>query len=143
MFSTPTCIVLSLSLSLTDILRTLRYLVKSPLPFDSIKKEKNFYSNLLILCRDGSNPDANKQAWKMVYELVKHHGGVVAFLDSTKLLNQLLETVSISAPLPVIRNSLFYIAQVRTCELALHQAANCMIGVAVVVGAGVIGACSY
>lgn len=36
----------------TCMLRTLRYLTKSPLPFDSIKKEKNFYSKYgMFACR--------------------------------------------------------------------------------------------
>lgn len=69
---------------------------------------------MLILCRDGANPAANQQAWKMVYQLVKFHAGVIPYLEANhKLLNQLLETISISAPLCVIRNSLHYISLVR------------------------------
>jgi len=50
----------------------------------------------------------------MVYQLVKFHAGVIPYLEANhKLLNQLLETISISAPLCVIRNSLHYISLVR------------------------------
>ena len=73
----------------------------------------NHCISLLQICREGDAPDANKEAWKLMYTLIRHHNGVVAWMEGNgKLLNQLLEIVSIGASMTVVRNSLYYIAKV-------------------------------
>eukprot|EP01094_Clydonella_sp_ATCC50884_P016471 TRINITY_DN2735_c0_g3_i1.p1 TRINITY_DN2735_c0_g3~~TRINITY_DN2735_c0_g3_i1.p1 ORF type:complete len:1185 (-),score=349.46 TRINITY_DN2735_c0_g3_i1:215-3769(-) len=95
------------------LLSTARSLCMAPLPFSSMKKELNFYLHLLQLCREGESPAANKEAWKLMYTLIRHHAGVVPWMEANhKLLNQLLEIVSIGASMTVVRNSLYYIAKI-------------------------------
>lgn len=130
MASTIKCDTVERREAKAHLIRTARQLTMSPEPFESMKKELSFYLNVLQMCRDGDAPAANKEAWKLMYTIIRYHGGVVAWMESNhKLLNSLIEIVSIGASMTVVRNSLYYFAKLldlsaKESELVFNNIAN-------------------
>eukprot|EP01106_Pelomyxa_sp_JSP_P012686 TRINITY_DN3579_c0_g1_i1.p1 TRINITY_DN3579_c0_g1~~TRINITY_DN3579_c0_g1_i1.p1 ORF type:complete len:332 (+),score=82.77 TRINITY_DN3579_c0_g1_i1:55-1050(+) len=90
----------------------LRYIFRHAIAFEPQKNDPNFYLKLLALCRD-HNKGVNTQSWKMFYNLVLYHTGVVDILDKNKILIQFFDIVGTTAHgNVVITNALHYITKV-------------------------------
>eukprot|EP01080_Neovahlkampfia_damariscottae_P007818 gene7818-12291_t len=76
------------------LLDTFRYLVKVPGLFKLAKNIKDFWPRLLKLCEDGTNIQFNRNAWRLFYQLIKFHSGVIETLKSSGHLLSFLSLIS-------------------------------------------------
>jgi len=95
----------------TNMLSTLRHLFKYYPVFDIIKKEEDFYSRLLSYCKDGASSDFNKEAWRLLYQLMRYHIGTLEVLSKDNILPGFLELVGTSSHITVITSGLHYITK--------------------------------
>ncbi|KAF2070855.1 hypothetical protein CYY_007826 [Polysphondylium violaceum] len=94
----------------TNMLCTLRHLFKCYPAYEIIKKEDDFYSRLLSYCKDGTSSDFNKEAWRLLYQLMRYHTGTLEIL-SKDILSNFLELVGTSSHITVITSGLHYITK--------------------------------
>eukprot|EP01133_Synstelium_polycarpum_P009160 gene9160-10749_t len=79
--------------------------------YDIIKKEEDFYSRLLGFCRDGASAEFNKEAWCLLYQIMKNHSGTLETLSKDAVLQGFMELVGTSSHTTVITNGLHYITK--------------------------------
>jgi len=111
----------------TNILKTLRYLLRPPLVFEFLRKEADFYLNLIQYCRDGVNLQCNRESWKTFYQIIFYHSGVLEYLagkSSNNLLYPFLDLISTSYNGIVIMNGLRYIAKLFSMVFAEQKRAQ-------------------
>ncbi|KAN0055710.1 hypothetical protein ACTA71_011593 [Dictyostelium dimigraforme] len=95
----------------TNMLSTIRSLLKFSLVFDVVKKEDDFYTRLLAFCKDGVSTEFNRQAWCLLYQLMRHHIGTIDSLIKDGILASFLEMMGTSSHPTVICHSLHYITK--------------------------------
>ncbi|EGC30806.1 hypothetical protein DICPUDRAFT_4465, partial [Dictyostelium purpureum] len=95
----------------TNMLSSIRHLLKFYPVFDVVKKEEDFYSRLLTFCKDGNSQDFNREAWCLLYQLMRHHTGTLESLSKENILSGFLETIGTSSHPTVICHSLHYITK--------------------------------
>ena len=76
------------------LLDSFRYLVKVPSLFKMAIKIKDFFPRLLKLCEDANNIQFNRNAWRLFYQLIKFHSGVIESLKQSGYLLSFLSLIS-------------------------------------------------
>lgn len=66
----------------------------------------------MVFCRENKNMEANKNAWKAFFEIIRYHPGIVDDLVKSQKLGQFLDIVTTGGGHIVIVNSLRYISKV-------------------------------
>ncbi|KAN0034841.1 hypothetical protein ACTFIV_001374 [Dictyostelium citrinum] len=95
----------------TNMLSTIRSLLKFSMVFDVVKKEDDFYTRLLAFCKDGVSAEFNRQAWCLLYQIMRHHIGTIESLIKDGILSGFLEMMGTSSHPTVICHSLHYITK--------------------------------
>jgi len=86
----------------------LKHVIKSPAVYEFLKKEPDFYSKMLLFCRDGSNQEFNREAWALFYQVIYYHQGVMEYLIKGNVMASFVELVGTSYNNIVISNGLHY-----------------------------------
>ncbi|EFA78486.1 hypothetical protein PPL_09138 [Heterostelium album PN500] len=95
----------------TNLVRCIRHLFKISAVYEIIRKEEDFYTRLLGYCRDGTSAEFNREAWKLLYQMTKNHGGTLETLSKDNILQSFMELVGTSSHSTVITNGLHYITK--------------------------------
>lgn len=91
---------------------SLRYLFRTKVLFEYQKNDSAFYFKLLSLCRD-PHKAVSKESWKLFYNILTYHSGVIDILEKHKLLIQFFDILGLNSPgNVVIINTLHCIAKV-------------------------------
>jgi len=90
------------------MLLCLKYLVRPPVVFDFLRREADFYSKLIVFCRDGASMNFNKNAWSLFYQILYQQQGVLDFLVKGNVLPPFLDLIGTSYNNVVISNALHY-----------------------------------
>lgn len=94
------------------LLSAVRILLRHRPVFEQIKLDTTFYQKLLSFCKDGRHFEFCKNAWKLFYELIEYHAGVLDFLDRSKLLSQFADILGTTVyGNTVMLHSLHYIGK--------------------------------
>jgi len=95
-----------------NILNCLRYLMKCPAVFELAKKDTDFFPKMVLFCRDGNDFEFNRAAWKMFYQMIYYHYGLLEFWIKNNYLSPFLELVGTSSNNIIMINGLHFISKV-------------------------------
>jgi len=77
-----------------------------------LKKETEFYSKMILFCRDGNNLEFNRDAWSLFHQMIYCHQGVLEHLIKANMLAPFLELVGTSYNNIIVSNGLHFITKV-------------------------------
>eukprot|EP00727_Mastigamoeba_balamuthi_P001158 m51a1_g11039 hypothetical protein (1089) ;mRNA; f:439373-443063 len=103
------------------VLAMLRVLMRHKGVFDIVRSDANlaFFSKLVGWCKDEKSRMLNKNAWRLLHELLDYHAGVIEMLDKSKLLTQFTDIISPEHEGAVVMtNSLHYLGKLFTMSLS-------------------------
>ncbi|GAM19331.1 hypothetical protein SAMD00019534_025060 [Acytostelium subglobosum LB1] len=113
------------SLVKSYMLESLRHLLKFNDLFEILKKETALYLKLLIpSCREGRNPDFNRNSWRMFFQIIRFHPTHIEYLEKNKYLAHFIEIVSTNASQVVLTNALHYITKLFSLVMYEHRRAT-------------------
>jgi hypothetical protein len=106
----------------TYMLECLRHLLKCPEVFNKlIRLNKAFVQKLIDICKDGTEMEFNRNAWRLFYQLFKFHPNVVEKIIKNGQMTAFLEMIGNGTSSVVMKNSIHYFNKVRKNERKLNH----------------------
>lgn len=100
------------------MLECLRHLLKCPDVWEHLKKDHTIvFNRVLDICKDGTDMEFNRNAWRLFYQLIKFHAGMLEFLIKNGRIINFLELIGSGASSVVITNSLHYFNKILNLPL--------------------------
>lgn len=82
--------------------------------------------NILSWCKDGRHPQCNHMAWKMFFELIAYHNGVLEELIADKTLGSFTDLIAANKAHSVVTiNSIHYIGKIFTLVQSENERRKC------------------
>ncbi|EGC39604.1 hypothetical protein DICPUDRAFT_93545 [Dictyostelium purpureum] len=95
----------------TNMLISLRHILKVQEIFETIKKEEKLFKFLIPSCRDGKNPEFNRNSWRLFFQMIRYHHGHIEYLEKSKYLIAFIDIITLNAGNVVLTNSLHYLTK--------------------------------
>lgn len=98
----------------TYMLECLRHLLKCHEVFNKlIKLNRAFVQKLIDICKDGTEMEFNRNAWRLFYQLFKFHPNVVEKIIKNGQMTAFLEMIGSGQSSVVMKNSIHYFNKVK------------------------------
>lgn len=97
-------------------MRSLRYMLKHPAVFEFIKKDVEFLAKLDTWCRESEDASFNREAWKLFYQIIYYHQGMVDYLLKGNTLSHFFDLVGTGYHNIVVTNALHYVTKLFSME---------------------------
>jgi len=92
------------------MLETLRHLIKCPSVFALLNLDKHLLARIQEMCEDSFDVEFNREAWRLFYQMIKFHAGVIEKLIKENMVANFLEPIGnkIETSPIISKNSIHY-----------------------------------